>query len=176
MEQPYNSGIANQPYLDVTNCDLKQTILPTENIKTIFPTTDISLIKAALELENIYDNMAYDGSPSLQEYVPTGVWLLLLGKNDLVCGFINLNQMNNVMWNCHIYIRPYYRGNGSEEWGIQAAQYISKHGAKKILAITPYESAKKYAERVGFTNVGVLSSSIRKNGQLLNQWLLELGV
>jgi L-amino acid N-acyltransferase YncA len=47
-------------------------------------------------------------------------------------------------------------------------------GTKKFLAITPYEAAKKYAERVGFNYVATLINSIKKNGQLLDQFLLEM--
>ncbi len=159
MKQPYNSVIADQPYRK----------------RTILPTCDINAIRAILGRDNIYDTMSYDDSPSLNEYAPTGLWFVLFADKQ-IAGAINLEQLNNVMWQAHIAIYPEFRGHDSEEWGILAAQYIAERGAKKILAITPYESAKRYAERVGFINVGVLSSSIRKNGKLLNQWLLELGV
>ena len=141
-------------------------------MKRILPVSDISSIRAILGRDGIYDILAYDGSPSLQDYVPSGVWLALFESDD-IAGIINLDQLNNVMWQAHIFIFSQFRGNGSEQWGIQAAQYMAEHGAKKILAITPYESAKRYAERMGMKNTCILTNSIRKNGQLLDQWLLE---
>lgn len=128
-----------------------------------------------ITLSDFYTEIAYDGSPEFSQYVPKGVWFVLFENND-IAGLINLEQMNNVMWNCHIMIYASHRGNGSEEWAKLVAQWAREHlEAEKFLAITPYEAAKKYAERAGFTNVGILSSSIRKNGKLLNQYVLELG-
>ncbi len=144
-------------------------------MKSILPTTDITLIKGLLGHDGVYEELAYDGSPSLQEYTPEGVWLLLK-QNEETCGFIAFEAMNNVMWECHIFIFKKFRGIGSEKWGKQAAEYMKlQYGATKFLAITPYVAAKKYAERVGFENVAVLSNCIRKNGELMNQYILELG-
>ena len=144
-------------------------------MRTILYTCDISSIRAVLGRDHIYDTMSYDGSPSLQEYVPTGVWLILMQEED-ICGAINLEPMNNVMWQAHIAIFPEFRGHGSEEWGKLAAQWMRTNGASKILAITPYESAKRYAERMGMHNVCVLPHSIRKNGKLLDQYMLEMNL
>lgn len=125
-------------------------------------------------LPDFYEDMAYDGSPKLKDYIPTGVWFNLK-EGSTIAGFINAEPLNNVMWNCHVYIYEKFRGNNSEQWAVQVADYLREHtGATKFLAITPYESAKHYAERAGFKLVGVLSSSIRKNGKLLNQYLLEI--
>jgi hypothetical protein len=151
-------------------------------------------------LPDFYEDLCYDGSPKLENYIPTGVWFTLCEQSlatgsfaspsegyevagvngsslqpPSVAGFINAEPLNNVMWNCHVYIYEKFRGNNSEQWAVQVADYLREHtGATKFLAITPYESAKHYAERAGFKLVGVLSNSIRKNGKLLNQYLLEL--
>ena len=143
-------------------------------MKSILPTCDVNLIKGILSRENIYTSLVYDNSPSLQEYAPKGIWLLLL-EGEAICGFINLEQLNNIMWQPHIFIFEQYRGNNSEEWGKQAIQFMKeKIEAKKLLAFTPYKEAKKYAEKIGMKNIGILQNSILKNGQLLNQYILEL--
>lgn len=124
-------------------------------------------------LRPYYDELVYDGSPQFEEFKPTGIWFVLY-DNERPAGLINLNFLNNVMWNAHVIVFKEFRGPGSEEWGKLVAQYMrNKYGAKKFLAITPYEAAKKYAERMGFKLVATLEKSILKNGQLLDQYLLE---
>ena len=126
-------------------------------------------------LSDFYDEISYDDSPPFKDYVPVGIWFTLL-QEEMVAGFINLEPMNNVMWNAHVMIYTKYRRNGSEEWAVLVAQWARQHlRAKKFLAITPYIAAKKYAERAGFVYVAMLTNSIKKNGKLMDQFMLELG-
>lgn len=98
-------------------------------------------------------------------------------SDDNTAGIITFELLNSVMWSPHIIIYKQYRGPGSEEWGKLALIYMVQHlGAKKFLAFTPYIPAKKYAERLGFEQIGVLKQSIEKNGTLMDQYMLELGV
>lgn len=141
-------------------------------MRFIKQTNDVSLIKSVLS--TTYDSIAYDGSPSLEEYVPTGVWFILK-HNTKKAGFIQLLPITNVMWQCHVAIFKEYRGNGSEEWGQLVAEWARDNlGVKRFLAITPYKAAKHYAERVGFSNVTILKKCIQKNGVLLYQYVLEM--
>ncbi len=134
-----------------------------------------ALIKKVLSIDNVYTELAYDGSPDLNHFVPDGMWFLLLDGSD-IAGFINLKPLNNITWMPHIFIFKLYRGNGSEEWGKQVAdEMTNKYGAKKFLAFTPYRTARKYAENVGFKYVATLFKSIKKKGRMLDQYMLELG-
>lgn len=143
-------------------------------MKYVQHTNDSSLIKNILERENSYNSMAYDGSPPLSEYIPKGVWLLLL-EGEAIAGMINFEQMNNVMWQPHIFIFEQHRRNHSERWGKKAAEFMRDNlNARKFLVLTPHGPAKKYAERVGFSCVGVLKNSILKNRKLMNQYVLEM--
>lgn len=123
--------------------------------------------------------MSYDGSPEINLFnVDTinKVWMILRENNN-IAGMIQLERMNNIMWNCHVFLFEVYRRNKSEEWAIQAAQYMKeRYGARKFLAITPYEAAKKYAERAGFKYVNTITDSIVKNGKLMNQYMMEKSV
>ena len=144
-------------------------------IYTILEAKNPQVIKTLLAIDDMYDVLAYDGSPPLSEYTPEGIWFILL-RNGYTAGFITLDPLNNVTWVAHVAILEKYRGKESEEWGKLVAQRMTqKYGAKKFLAITPYDAAKRYAERVGFKQIAVLNNSIRKNGVLLHQYLLELG-
>lgn len=138
--------------------------------------SDKNFIRNLLSRDDIYDEVAYDNSPPLEDYVPTGIWFLL-AQNNHIAGLINVNSVSNVMWNCHVLLYREYRGKfkDSHQWAIMVANYMKKHfGATSFLAITPYEAAKKYAERAGFKYKTTLECSILKDGKLLDQYLLEL--
>lgn len=141
--------------------------------RTIRLCRDEYFIKYVLSIDDSYNSIAYDG-PDLDHFIPNGVWFLLLDGSDLA-GIINFTAMNNVLWTAHVIIFKLYRGQGTEQWGQQAVEYMKKNlGAKQFLVMTPYKNAKKYAERVGFKYISVLKNSIQKNGELLDQYMLEM--
>lgn len=146
-------------------------------MKTIEQSWNCQDVKDVLRKDNSYKNIAYDGSPDIDNYIPdfkNSVWFILK-EDDNISGFIKLDYISNVMWNSHICVYEKYRGKGSEEWGIQVVQEMAlRYGAKKFLAITPYTTAKKYAERMGFKYIMILTSSIIKNGKTLDQYMLEM--
>lgn len=145
-------------------------------MRRIIQTTDRQFIKRILEIEDSYETVASDGSPSLEDYVPTGVWFLLIDGSD-IAGFVNLQCLNSVLWMPHIVIFKLYRGAGTEEWGKQVVDVMrDKYKARKALVLTPSLAAKKYAERIGFNYITTLESSIKKNGKLLPQYMLEMSV
>jgi hypothetical protein len=145
-------------------------------MREIVPTRSKMTIKAALRIENAYEQIAYDGSPPLPDFdVSKMIWFILL-QDGYTAGIICLSPLNNVMWTPHIVIFKKYRGASSEEWGQLVAKHMKRYyGAKKFLALTPYATAKRYAEAVGFKQIGVLSKSIQKNGELLDQYIMEMG-
>lgn len=137
-------------------------------MKRILQTNDIKRF-----LVDVYTSIVYDNSTPFEKYVPDGVWYVLVDGND-VAGLINLQPVTNVLWNTHVIIYPAYRGNGSEEWGKLVAADMKQHGATRFIALTPYENARKYAERVGFKYITTLLNSVKKDGKLLHQHMLEL--
>lgn len=143
-------------------------------MKTIHRTSDTQLIRSILEVENIYEKTAYDGSPKLKDFVPKGIWFVLKDGQD-IAGAITLKQLNNVLWIPHIFIFEQHRGNDSHKWGTQVAEFMRKNcGTKKFMAMTPYKTAKRYAEKMGFKMIATLTNSIKKDGELLDQYILEL--
>lgn len=146
-------------------------------MKTIEQTINETEIKAVMCLENMYYKIAYDGSPELNEFDPdlmNNVWFVLR-EDDERAGMIKMGMLNNIMWDCHIFLFEKHRGNGSEEWGKLVATYMrERYGVKKFLAFTPYISAKHYAERVGFKYLTEITQSIQKNGKILDQYVLEM--
>lgn len=138
-------------------------------MKTISQTCDIELIRGILSRDNIYSTLVYDGSPSLNQYVPTGIWFLLL-EGEAIAGMINIVPLNNILYQPHIFIFEQYRGGNSHRW---AQIVMSQFPQFKFMAITPYESARNYAKRAGFKEIGIIKNSILKNGKLLDQYILE---
>lgn len=136
-------------------------------------TDNVSLIKEILK--DYYTDVIFDGCPNFEDFKPdleNSIWFLLKQDEEIV-GIIRLENMNCVTWIPHIVIKPEYRGNGSKEWGIYVMQYM-KDRLKDVrfLILTPVESAKRYAERLGFTLLGILPKSIKRNGKLMDQYIL----
>lgn len=144
---------------------------------SIVQTTNPLLIKELLTIDNTYDSLVYDGSPSIMDYnvdTSKNLWFILL-KDGYTSGLITLEYLNYVLWVPHVFIYNKFRGEGSEQWGkLVAEEMRTKYGAKKFLALTPYIQAKKYAEKIGFKYIHTLESSVQKNGKLMNQYMLEM--
>ncbi len=140
----------------------------------IVPTSNPQVIKEILDIDNIYKSLVYDDSPSLEDFkVEDKLWFILFEQGN-VAGLISLEPLNNILWIPHIYIYEIYRGSGSEKWGKAVIAYMKEmNNDVKFLAFTPYLSAKKYAERIGFKYIMTLPKSVKKNGELLHQYMLE---
>lgn len=137
-------------------------------------TSDVRTIKDTIKDD--YNTVIFDGCPSFEDFEPdteNSLWFIL--KQDIyTSGLIKLESLNLTTWIPHIVIKEQYRGKGSEQWGLLVVKYM-KERIKDInfLVMTPYESAKKYAERMGFKLIGVMPNSVKKDGELMNQYILS---
>lgn len=142
-------------------------------MKTIEITSDVQLIKSLLQDD--YDNVIFDGCPGFEDFTPdveNSLWFILK-HNSYNVGLIKLENLNLITWIPHIVIKPEYRGNGSEQWGLSVAAYMKERIPDvTFMVMTPYESAKCYAERMGFNLIGILPRSVKKNGKLMDQYIL----
>lgn len=139
-------------------------------------TRDENLLRAILGHDNTYDEYVVDGAPPLEKWHanPNSIWMVLY-KNEDIAGLIQIDRLGNMLGICHINIFKSCRGGNSSEWGNLVRDYIrARHGITSLLAITPYLAAKKYAEKIGFTLKTIIPKSIQKNGEVLDQFLLEL--
>lgn len=146
-------------------------------MKTICESRDLNLIKAILSVPGVYDNLVYDGSPSLPNFVPdfrSSVWFILYDNSEIT-GLIKVDKLNSTLCYPHIFIFEKHRGPESVEWGKQVVKYMKEqYSATKAIALTPYNTAKRYAEKIGFQYIKVISKSLKKHGKLLDQYLLEM--
>jgi RimJ/RimL family protein N-acetyltransferase len=137
-------------------------------------TSDLINIKSILKED--YDLVTYDGCPDFQDFVPdtdNSIWFILK-QDSYTTGLIKLESLNLITWIPHIIIKKEYRGAGSEQWGRLVAKYM-KDRLKDVnfLIMTPYETARRYAERMGFKLIGILPKSMKKNGKLMDQYMLS---
>lgn len=142
-------------------------------MKTIECTSDVRTIKSIIKDD--YDMVIFDGCPSYEDFEPdteNSLWFILY-QDGYTAGLIKLENLNLTTWIPHIVIKQEYRGHGSEEWGLQVVKYM-KERIKDVnfLVMTPYETAKKYAEKMGFNMIGIMPKSVKKNGELMNQYIL----
>lgn len=143
-------------------------------MKSIDRTNDVKTISKIIKDD--YDTVIFDGCPSFEDFKPdleNSLWFILKEDKE-IAGLIKLENLNWTTWMPHIIIKKEYRGNGSEQWGLLVAAYM-KEIFKDInfLVMTPYETAKKYAERMGFKLIGILPKSLKKNGILMDQYILS---
>lgn len=141
---------------------------------TIECTSDVRTIKSIIKED--YDLVIYDGCPSFEDFQPDTdncLWFILK-QDSYTAGLIKLESLNLITWIPHIVIKKEYRGAGSEQWGLLVVKYM-KERIKDVnfLVMTPYETAKKYAERMGFKLIGVMPKSMKKNGELMDQYILS---
>jgi len=101
------------------------------------------------------------------------LWFILYDNSETT-GVIKLEYLNFSLWIPHIIIHKQHRGQDSEIWGKLVIQYMKDvYGVNKFLALTPYKNAKRYAEKVGFKYIHTVTKSFKKDGELLDQYLLE---
>lgn len=146
-------------------------------MKLIVETKDAYLIKAILNADNLWDSFSYDGV-SFASWVPdlSSIWLIMYEDHN-IAGLFKGDRLGNRMLSVHVAILADYRGKDSKDWGKVAAKYVKDHhDITSLIALTPYDGAKKYAERAGFKFVKKLNNSILKNGELLDQYMLEWGL
>jgi RimJ/RimL family protein N-acetyltransferase len=141
---------------------------------SILCTTDVRTIKEIIKDD--YDMVIFDGCPSFEDFEPdveNSLWFILYQDSD-TAGLIKLENLNLTTWIPHIVIKKEFRGEGSEHWGQLVVKYM-KERIKDInfLVMTPYETAKKYAERMGFNLIGIMPKSVKKNGELMDQYILS---
>lgn len=141
---------------------------------TIECTSDVRTIKDTIKDD--YNTVIFDGCPSFEDFQPdleNSLWFILK-QDSYTSGLIKLESLNLTTWIPHIVIKEQFRGKGSEQWGLLVVKYM-KERIKDInfLVMTPYESAKRYAERMGFKLIGVMPNSVKKDGELMNQYILS---
>jgi hypothetical protein len=138
-------------------------------------TQDIDDIKSILCHPEIYDRIAEDGMPSVEEYEPEldGVICIMdEGKK----GVMLFHWVNGITLECHVQVLPKYR-NEAHKFGQLALEWMwDNTKATKVVAQIPelYPDVVKFAYNNGFQREGINESSYLKNGQIYSQVYLGL--
>jgi hypothetical protein len=145
-------------------------------MKSIELTSDKSVIKDIIK--EYYDLVTFDGCPSFEDFIPdteNSIWFVLYDNcGTQLAGLIKLESVNFITWTPHIVIKKEYRKNNSEQWGLLVAAHMKEKIADvNFMVITPYKAAKDYAKRMGFKLIGIMPKSMKKNGKLMDQYVLS---
>lgn len=143
-------------------------------------TEDIQTIRSILCHPDIYPLITSSDGPTVDEYEPPfGEVTYIAGMADKVFGLFIIYPCNdNALW-CHVQVLPEYRKEYAYRFGMAAIDFAFKvTQARKLMALIPviYPNVRQFAERCGFEVEGLSKASIRKNGELTDQWLLGRGV
>jgi len=140
-------------------------------------TYDVNVIKSVIFNPVIWDCIAEDGDHTQEGFVVDTIsecWLEIK-NDDLVVAIYNLHTLNSVTLQIHAHVLPQYRKEFSRESGLAALKWIVDNtDYQKIVAIIPsiYDNVKKFTESFGFIVEGINRLSYKKNGNLVDQWMM----
>ena len=143
----------------------------------ISETTDIDLIKSILSNPEIYDRIADDKAPSVEDFepVPPSDFVYYLTDDENI-GLVFLHWKNGVALEGHVHVLKEHRDKAMT-FSEKALKWIWKNtGALKIVVSIPsiYPDVVRFVEKNGFEREGLRRGSYMKNGVLCNQVLLGL--
>lgn len=104
---------------------------------------------------------------------------LVMDNGSQVVGVYKLHPHNSTTLQIHAHVLPEYRKEHSQDTGIEALRWILEEGPReyeKVIAIIPciYENVKRFTCSQGFIVEGINRKSYRKNGRIVDQWLLGI--
>lgn len=104
---------------------------------------------------------------------------LTMDNGDEIVGVYKLHPHNSTTLQIHAHVLPEFRKEFSHDTGIEALRWILEEGPReyeKVIAIIPriYENVKRFTCSQGFIEEGVNRKSYRKNGRIVDQWLLGI--
>lgn len=141
-------------------------------------TYDSEIVREIMTHPEIWDAVAEDDFTEDKFNIDChqDCWLLVSdGKRKI--GLYNLHAMNHTTLEMHIQILPNYRRKYARKsvplfynWVLNEApkQY------KKLIANIPaiYKNVRDFAEENGFTLEGTYTKAYKKNGEIVDLWLL----
>lgn len=127
---------------------------------------------------DMWATVAEDGQQP-HEYTPDVIghcWLAMFAPDALVALY-HLHAHNSVTCEIHAQVFPEYRAEYSEGTGLAALRWIYENTRyEKVVCWVPeiYTNVRSFAESFGFQLEGTNRKSYRKNGKLLDMWLLGI--
>lgn len=146
-------------------------------------TQHVGLIKSIVTHPKIYPHVADDTAPPPEEFDPSvaaehpGYYFLVARDGEEVLGLFMVHQHNGVMFEIHTCLLPSAWGERALEAGRAVLRWVFDNTpCEKLITFVPKYNrlAKKFALACGLVEEGVVSSSYKKNGRLLDQHLLGI--
>ena len=99
----------------------------------------------------------------------------MLHPAELVLFMVGMRTMT--IYECHTMITPEGRNKAAVGHAKEAAKWLFENTqCEKVITYVPVDNrkAKLFAHMVGFKSEGTCTKSIRRNGELMDQWVLGL--
>ena len=143
--------------------------------------TDEGLIKSIMFRPEIWEAVAEDDLEQHEYFIePNDLWLGVFLESELI-GLFRFHVMNGVTLQVHIHILPEHRGKYAMKaakdmwkWFLSGTN-INKDFVKVITSVPViWPRVKKFAEINGFIEEGLNRMSYKKNGIIVDQWMLGI--
>jgi len=138
-------------------------------------TKNIDDIKSILCHPEIYDRIAEDGAPKIEDYQPD-LESVICVMDDQKIGVMLYHWVNGITLECHIQILPDRRKDANKFCQLALEWVWDNTKATKIVAQIPelYPDVVKFAYKNGFQLEGMNEKSYMKNGKIYSQIYLGL--
>ena len=142
---------------------------------------DEDLIKSIMFIPEIWAAVAEDDLDQDEYFiVPNDLWLGVFVESELI-GLFRFHVMNGVTLQMHIHILPEHRGKYAMKaaremwkWFLSGAN-INKDFVKVTTSVPViWPRVKKFSEINGFREEGLNRMSYKKNGIIMDQWMLGI--
>ena len=142
---------------------------------------DEDLIKSIMFIPEIWAAVAEDDLDQDEYFiVPNDLWLGVFVESELI-GLFRFHVMNGVTLQMHIHILPEHRGKyamkaAREMWKwFLSGTNINKDFVKVTTSVPViWPRVKKFSEINGFREEGLNRMSYKKNGIIMDQWMLGI--
>jgi L-amino acid N-acyltransferase YncA len=143
-------------------------------------TFDTGLVSSIMTTPEIWDTIAEDGRV-VGDFVADcegECWVLMRVDTNII-GLYNLHPHNSVTLEIHAHVLPEYRAEHSKNTGLAILEWIIESAPdkyQKVIAQIPaiYENVKNFTCSFGFQEEGINRMSYRKNGEIVDQWMLGI--
>lgn len=145
---------------------------------TLNRTKNKYVIKEILSNDELWKSITDDHADkdSFDIDIESDHWLLLSTEDELV-GCYKVEKRNSSHIEVHTNILPKHRKERSIECGILLYKWILSHERIMKLTVTipvTFSNVRDYCLHFGLCDEGLNKSSILKNGELLDQWIMGI--
>lgn len=145
---------------------------------TLFRLTDYSIALQILYSIGINPEAYEDGVlPEIPDLVEE-YWVGILKEGEGIIGCYRLHPMSSVTWQIHARMLMPYRAKFAKKASIAVFKWAVDNipGVESIMCFVPEvnRNVRLHCHQVGFTKVGELPDSYRKDGKIVSQHIFSI--